>query len=96
MIKNSEEEDYFIAKLIEAIKKIDIEQLMDKDSLELQVQEFTNKLDVIWYKYLKYINIIKYSKAWWNENYQSKLAKYRMSKHIDNWKVFRNTVKKTK
>jgi len=56
IIKNSEEEDHFVAELIEAIKKIDIKQLMDKDSLKLAVQEFTNKSDIIWHKHSKYIN----------------------------------------
>ena len=69
---------------------------MDKDSLKLTVQEYTNKSDVIWYKHSKCINITKYSKTWWNRDYQSKLAKYRMSKQIDNWKLLRNTVKKMK
>jgi len=62
IIKNSKEKDKFIAELIEAIKKINTKQLIDKDSLELTVQEFANK--VIWYKHLKCINITKHSKAW--------------------------------
>jgi len=35
-----------------------------KDLLELIVQEFENKSDVIWYKHLRYVNITKHSKAW--------------------------------
>jgi len=68
IIKNRKEEDKFIAELIEAIKKINTEQLSNKALLELAVQEFTNKSDVIWYKFSKCINITKYSKAWWNKN----------------------------
>ena len=63
IIKNSEEEDKFIAELIKAIKKINTEQLSNKVLLELTVQEFANKSDVIWFKYSKCINIIKHSKA---------------------------------
>ena len=64
MIKNSEEEDKFIIDLIEAIKKIDTEQINNKDSLEFVIQKFANKADSIWYNHSKCINIIKYSKAW--------------------------------
>jgi len=66
---------------------------MNKESLKLAVQEFANKSDIIWYKHLKYVNITKHSKAWWNEDCQVKLAKYRI---LDNWKMFKSTVKKTK
>ena len=96
IIKNSEEKDKFITNLIEAIKKIDTKQISSKDSLELAVQEFANKSDVIWYKYSKYINITKYSKAWLTEKYQIKLAKYKTFKQLEDWKAFKGIVKKTK
>ena len=63
IIKNSEE-DKFITDLIKAIKKINTKQISNQESLKLAIQEFTNKSDVIWYKYSKYVNITKYSKAW--------------------------------
>jgi len=66
IIKNSKEKDKFITELIDAIKKI--KWLINKESLKLAVQEFTNKSDVICYKHLKYINITKHSKAWWNKD----------------------------
>ena len=96
IIKNSEEEDKFITNLIETIRKIDTEQINNKELFELAIQEFVNKSDVIWYKYLKCINITKHSKTWWNEKCQSKLVKYRTFKQIENWKAFKSTVKKTK
>jgi len=37
IIKNSKEEEKFISELVKAIKKIDIFQLVDKESLELTV-----------------------------------------------------------
>ena len=49
---------------MKAIKKIKSLHLIDKDLLELAVQEFTDKSNLIWYKHSKYINIIKHSKAW--------------------------------
>ena len=63
IIKNSKEEDKFIIELIDAIKKINTEWLMNKESLKLAVQEFANKSDIIWYEHLKYVNITKHSKA---------------------------------
>jgi len=54
IIKNNKEKYKFIFELIKAIKKINTRHLIDKDSLELTVQEFANKLDVIWYKHSRY------------------------------------------
>ena len=64
IIKNNKEKYKFIFELIEAIKKINTKHLIDKDLLELTVQEFANKSDVIWYKHSRYINTTKHSKAW--------------------------------
>jgi len=47
IIKNSKEENKFIFELIKAIKKIDTRNLMNKNLLELAVQEFANKSDII-------------------------------------------------
>ena len=47
IIKNSEEENKFITDLIKTIKKIGTEQISNKNLLELAVQEFANKSDVI-------------------------------------------------
>lgn len=62
---------------------MDTEQIKNKELLKFIVQEFTNKTESIWYNYLKCINITKHFKVWWNEEYQSKLAKYRMFKQLE-------------
>ena len=64
IIKNSKEKDKFIFELIEIIKKVNIGYLINKDLLELIVQEFENNSDVIWYKHSRCVNITKHSKAW--------------------------------
>ena len=49
--------------------------LMDKDSLEFALLSICKKKsDFIQYKHLRCINITKYSKAWWNKDYQVQLA----------------------
>ena len=96
IIKISEEKDKFIVELINNIKKLDTKNLTSKFALNQTVQRFADKSDNIWFKYSKLINITKYSKAWWNEDCQSKLAKYRMFKQVEDWKSFRSTIRETK
>jgi len=47
IIKNSEEEEKFTFELIKAFKKVDTLLIVDKNSFELIVQEFTRFLDCI-------------------------------------------------
>jgi len=68
LVKNNEEEDYFLNKLIEAINEINLNNIQSKKALKLIIQSFTNHTDRLWYKHLKYVNITKYSKKWWDEN----------------------------
>jgi len=59
IIKNSEEEDKFIAELTEAIRNINTNHINNKESLEIAVQEFADKSDATWYKHSKCVNITK-------------------------------------
>ena len=63
LVKNSEEEDKFIVKLIEATKMLNMEDIQSKEVLEHIIQTFTKCTEQIWYKNLKIINITKYSKV---------------------------------
>ena len=47
MVKNSKEEENFIAKLIRAIKRLSIENIPSKEVLEQIVQTFANNIDRI-------------------------------------------------
>jgi len=42
------------------------------------------------------VNITKHSKLWWNENCKRHLGIYRASRHLEDWKNFKKTVKSTK
>jgi len=77
------------------ISAINTSYISDKKSLELIVQEYIRISAVIWYKFLCCINITKHSKAWWNKECQTELANYRSSKKINDWKAFKEVIKKS-
>ena len=64
--------------------------------LEEVIQEFASIIEEIWYKHSKYVNITKYSKAWWNEEYNRDLVTYQASRKRKNWIKYRKTVKMAK
>ena len=51
IVKNSEEEEKFINKLIKAIKELNMENIQRKDILKQIMQTFTNSTERIWYKH---------------------------------------------
>ena len=85
---NNNEESNFVNKLIENIKEINTTCIHNKIVLDQIVQEFASTIGKIWYKYLKIVNITKHSKEC--------LEQYWQSRYINEWKKFRNIVKKTK
>ena len=68
MVKNSENKENFIVKLIVTIKRLETENITSKESLKQIIQALANNMDRIWFKYLKVVNITKHSKTWWNDN----------------------------
>jgi len=61
IVKNSEEDHNFVTNVKDLIKDLNINS---KDNLENIVQEFANNTNNIWFKYLKLVNITKYSNLW--------------------------------
>ena len=96
IIRNSKEEINFISELMNTIGSINTASIPDKESLETIVQDYVRISEFIWYKFSQCVNINKCSKAWWNEECWDKLTRYRFSKILDNWKVFKGVMKKTK
>ena len=70
--------------------------LSDVELLKNAINSFANAIERIWEKNIKIINITKYLKSWWNVNYSRDLEKYRLSRRLEDWKQFKNTVKSTK
>ena len=64
--------------------------------LKSSVQTISHAIKSLWAQYLKTVNITKHSKSWWDLNCNRNLKKYKYSKYIEDWRQFRNTVKKTK
>ena len=96
IVKGSEEEKSFINNLIKAFKSINMNNLSDVELLKNAINSFANAIERIWEKNIKIINITKYLKSWWNVNYSRDLEKYRLSRRLEDWKQFKNTVKSTK
>jgi len=63
IVKNSEEEENFVDKLIGTIKGLNIKNIQSKKVLEHIIQSFANDIERIWYKHSKFVNITKHSKA---------------------------------
>ena len=64
LIKNSNEENYFIEELVNTIKNIDISSIQSIGALENIVQLLTININGTWHKYSKNVNITKHSKVW--------------------------------
>ena len=88
IIKNSNEEDLLIKKVITSFIKLDILNISDIPKLEKVITDFDNIVDFAWMKNSKIVNITKHLKSWWNDDCNKDLANYRFSKSIENWKTF--------
>ena len=96
IVKNSNEEHIFIKKLTKLFRSINISDISNIACLDSVINEFASSLESIWAKNSKVINIIIYSKSWWNTNCSRDLNKYRTSKRLEDWKHFKRMVKNTK
>ena len=79
-----------------AIGNIDMFNISDIELLEEVIQEYMSLSDSLWNKYSKLVKITKHSKAWWNEECNTKLNIYCTSKSMVDWKEFKRVIKKIK
>ena len=63
IIRNSKEKENFISELTNMIGNINISNILDRESLELIIQEYVRISESTWYKFSWCVNIIKHSKA---------------------------------
>ena len=93
--KNSKEEA-FIKEVAFVFKFLETLNLSNHESLEQVVNLLVAKVKQAWNVNARRVNNIKYSKKWWNEDYNCSLNKYRESRSLEDWKSFKRTVKTTK
>jgi len=96
IVKDSNKEHIFIKELTKSFRSINTLNIGNTTHLDNTVDEFASSLESIWAKNSKVVNIIVYSKSWWDANYSRDLNIYRTSKRLENWKHFKGTVKNTK
>jgi len=88
IIKDSEEETFFIKDLISSIRNLHTPNFLDKDGLERVVIEFIKVVKCTWEKNSKIVNITKHSKSWWNTSCSRDLERYRSTRSLEDWKSF--------
>jgi len=93
LIKNSNEEKYFIKELINAIKSMDMSFIQSIKTLENIIQMLAININNTWHKYFKNVNI---TKVWWDKDYHKDLNTYQQFRYIEDWRKFKRMVKKTK
>ena len=96
IMKNSEEEASFIKDVSSIIKNLDISDMSNIDKLENIVNILASNTEHIWRKNSKLVNVTKHSKSWWNKDYNRSLRNYRTSRMLEDWKIFKKTVKFSK
>ena len=96
IMKNSEEEALFIKDISSIIKNLDVSDISDIDKLENVVNTLASNTEHAWRKNFKLVNITRYSKSWWNEDCNWSLKSYRTSRTLEDWKIFKKTVKSSK
>ena len=94
--KKNEEEEVFVTEVVDIFKSLDTSILSNQESLELVVNLLALRIDQAWNTNARKVNIIQHSKKWWNKDCNRALNKYRVSRNLKDWKLFKRTVKSTK
>jgi len=93
--KNSKEEA-FIKEVALVFKSLDTLNLLNNENLKQVINLLVIRVEQAWNANARRVNITKHSKKWWNEDCNCSLNKYRESRSLKDWKVFKRTVKITK
>ena len=89
-------EENFIKDVSYIIKNIDVSDLPDSNKLEDTTNSLTLSLKNAWRMNSKQVNITGHSKSWWNEECSLVLSNYRLTRSLNNWKLFKSKVKSSK
>ena len=89
LYKESDKEKKFIDQIWVKFGNFNTSNIEDIQGLE-------DLAELSWNTYMKWANITKCSKEWWNNECTAKLETYCNLRFLLNWKDFRKMVKKTK
>ena len=70
--------------------------ITNKDNLENTIKCLEALIKQAWTKNAKWSRITTYSKQWWMEECSRSLNNYRITRCLENWKIFKKVVKNTK
>ena len=96
IVKDSKEEWLFIKDLSQALRNIDMSNIVNSLCLDSIINKFASAIENAWTKNSKIVNITVYSKSWWNTKCSNDLDAYRSSRSLEDWKQFKRTVKDMK
>ena len=96
IMKNSEEKASFIKDVSSIIKNLNISDMSDINKLENIVNILVSNTEHVWRKNSKLVNVTRHSKSWWNKDCNQSLRNYRISRMLEDWKIFKKTVKFSK
>ena len=94
--KNSKEEENFIKDVLSIIKSIEVSDLSDIDKLKDTTNSLASSIENVWRSNSKQVNITRHSKSWWNNKCNLALSNYRLTRSLEDWKLFKNKVKSSK
>ena len=94
--QGSEEESDFISHLISNIATLNSNSLVSHNDIESFSHKIEEIINTAWFSFSKEQHITKHSKEWWNQECSDSLSKYRTSGLFDDWKSFKQCVKKSK
>ena len=94
--KKSDEKEVFVKEVSSIIKSLDTSNLSNQEFLKQVVNLLAARIKHAWNANSRKVNIMKHSKKWWNEDCNWTLNKYKESRSLKDWKLFKKTVKTIK
>ena len=93
---NSKQETAFVEDIISIFKNLETTNITNKDNLESIINHVETSINQVWTKNAKCSRFSKHSKQWWMEECSKSLNNYRMTRSLENWRMFKSVIKNTK